>query len=305
MTEAPRIAVVGGGISGIAAALRLAEKAPAARLTLLESAPRLGGVLDSAHQDGCLVERSADMFTTKAPWALELCRETGYEDQLIQANPEHRRAFLVRKGKLVPVPEGLALLKPVKLTKMVFSPLLSLRGKLRLLGEYWVPAKRDSADESLASFARRRLGKEMYERIVQPLIGGIYTADPEKLSMLATMPQFPKMEQEHGGLIRAARRDSDVSDQLASGARYDQFVTPRQGFRHLIDHLAARLPEGAVRTGAVVRSARREGPTWRLTIDGRPPLQFEALLIATPAHVTARILGEQDQQLAGELSGIP
>ena len=305
MIDAPRIVVVGGGLSGIAAALRIAREAPHIDLVLLEAGPQLGGVLDTAERDGCLVERGPDMFTIKAPWALELCRETGYEDQLIQARPEHRRAFLVHKGRLTPVPEGLALLKPVKLAKMVFSPLLSLRGKLRLLAERWVPARQDQRDESLASFARRRLGREVYERIVQPLIGGIYTADPEQLSMLATMPQFLDMERTHGSLIRAARRDSDASDQLASGARYDQFVTPKHGFRHFVDHLAGLLPAGVVQTEAAVQSACRDADGWQLTLANGSSMACDALLIATPAHIASKIIQDQDHELAAQLADIP
>lgn len=303
MSEPPRIVVVGGGISGMAAALRLAEGSVS--VTLLESGPRLGGVLDTVERDGCLVEQSADMFTTKAPWALELCRETGYEDQLIQPQPDNRRALLVHRGRLTPVPEGLALLKPVHLGKLLRSPVLSYPGKLRVWAERWVPARGNAEDESLAEFARRRMGREFYERIAQPLIGGIYTADPQRLSMRATMPQFLEMERKYGSLIRAAKAEAEPSDLVASGARYDQFVAPRHGFRHLIDHLGARLPQDSIRTGAAVESVRRDQDQWRISLGTGESLPCDGVLLATPSHVSAELLRSQDEKLAGELAEIP
>ncbi|MCA9176986.1 MAG: protoporphyrinogen oxidase [Planctomycetales bacterium] len=305
------LVTVGGGITGLSAALRMQSEAPGQTQLVLESSDRCGGVLDTIYRDGYLIERAADMFTTKLPWAKQLCEETGYDD-LITVNPEHRRAFLIRNGKLTPVPEGFSLLKPVKLGKMLFAPLLSVAGKCRLLYERFVPARMDESDESLASFAQRRLGREVYERLVQPLIGGIYTADPTKLSMLATLPQFPAMERQYGSLIRAAMKDSDESEKLASGARYDHFVTPRQGFRHFIDHLVSKLPAGTIRTGAKVAAIAREDnagddgeANWRIELEGGEAIHARRLLLTTPAHATAELVRPLDGELADELAGIP
>ena len=306
-SESQRITIIGGGITGIAAALRLSEIAPDKDLLLLEAADRLGGVLDTDYRDGYLVERAADMFTMKLPWARELSEAVGYSD-LMQPNVDNRRAYLIRRGKLTPVPEGFSLLKPVKLSKMMVSPLLSVRGKLRLLYERFVPMRKEATDESLASFAQRRLGREVYERIVQPLIGGIYTADPHKLSMQATLPQFPAMEREHGSLIRAALRDSDTSEQLASGARYDQFVTPRKGFRHWIDHLVEHLPEHCVRTGAKVASIEpavdSETSRWTIHLASGESIPSDSVLMASPAHVSAGLVASFDSQLSEDLKSI-
>ena len=173
-----RFAVIGGGISGLAAAHRLRELAPADEVFLFEKSDRLGGVVRTQEQDGFLIEHGADMFTTREPWGLGLCRRIGFDGELINTNTRYARAFVVRRGRLYPVPEGFTLMTPGRMWPIAKTPLLSIAGKLRMAAEYFVPPRRDTEDESLAEFVTRRLGREAFERLVQPLIGGIYTADP-------------------------------------------------------------------------------------------------------------------------------
>ena len=198
-----RVAVVGGGISGLSAAHRLHELAPELQVLLFEAAPRLGGVLETVRQDGFLIERGADNFITNVPWGIDLCRRLGLADQLLQTNHQHRHAFVVHRGRLRRIPEGFVIMAPSRIWPVVTTPILSPWGKLRMAWEYFVPKRQEEGDESLAAFVTRRFGRETYERLVQPLIGGIYTGDPEKLSVRATMPRFQDMERDHGSLIRA------------------------------------------------------------------------------------------------------
>ncbi|MEX2559887.1 MAG: protoporphyrinogen oxidase, partial [Pirellulales bacterium] len=200
-----RLAVIGGGITGLAAAHRLTELEAAATVTLFEAGGRVGGVLRTEEHEGYLLEHSADSFITSADWAVDLCRRIGFSDQLIPTNAAWRRAFIVRDGRLHAVPDGFSLLAASRLWPLLTTRLLSLRGKLRLVLEPFVPVRRSQSDESLASFARRRLGGEAFERLVQPLVAGIYTADAEQLSMAAALPRFVEMERRHGSLLRAAR----------------------------------------------------------------------------------------------------
>ena len=207
-----RIAVIGGGIAGLAAAHRILELDPGAEVALFEAGPRLGGSLHTEHRDGFLIEHGADSFITNLPFAVDLCRRVGVSDQLISTNSVGRRAFVVRRGRLRPVPEGFALMAPARIWPVVATPILSPMGKMRLAWEYFVPRRKSDSEESLGSFVRRRRGREGFDRLVQPLVAGIYTADPEMLSLAATLPRFIDMEQTHGSLIRAALRERSAKN---------------------------------------------------------------------------------------------
>ena len=304
------VAVVGGGITGLAAAHRLCELDPTLQVRLLEAAPRLGGVIETAESSGFLNEHSADSFITNVPWALDLCRRVGLGDELLETNAGHRQAFVVRAGKLHKVPPGFLLMAPSQMWPILTTPLLSLRGKLRLLAEFFIPAKRDVTDESLGSFVRRRLGSEAFDRLVQPLIGGIYTADPEKLSLRATMPRFLDMERDAGSLIRGTLRDAAGRRAAgsSSGARYSLFATPRHGLGSLVEAIARRLPPDSVQLGTSVEQIERSESRWRLGLkrsDGQATAEtFDAVIVATPAYRAATLLQGVDADLAADLSEI-
>ncbi len=303
------VAVIGGGITGLAAAHRLGELDPAIQLTLLEAGSRLGGVLETERRDGFLVEQSADNFITNVPWATELCRRLGMADQLQPTREANRRAFVVRRGRLVPIPAGFVIMAPSRIGSLLTTPLLSPLGKLRLLAEPFVPVRPGGNDESLAAFATRRLGRETYQRLVQPLVGGIYTADPEKLSMEAALPRFREMEVAHGSLLRAARREARAERQgsAGAGARYGMFLAPRGGMSSLVEALAARLPAPSVRLQTRVHHvARHSDGGWSLQVGGETsgPLVVDGVIVALPAQRTAALLVDLDAELAGELGGI-
>ncbi|MEN1678744.1 MAG: protoporphyrinogen oxidase [Planctomycetota bacterium] len=315
-SEAPlRVAVIGGGLTGLAATLRLAERLPAAELTLFESSNRVGGVLETVERDGFLIERSADNFLTKEPWALDFCRQLGLEDELLPTNEERRRALVVRAGRVVPAPEAFVLMAPKRLGPLMRSPVLSPWGKLRLACEPLVPRRNGSAastvDESVASFARRRLGREAFERLVQPLLAGIYTADPERLSMAATMPQFVEQERTHGSLLRASLAEQKRQRQAQredpshreSGARYGLFRAPKRGMQQLIDSAERALPGGCVRFGQRVQSVRREQGKW-IVDTGEESSGYDAAIVTTPAHAAAGLLKEASGDLERELAAI-
>lgn len=305
------VAVIGGGITGLAAAHRLRELAPDAKVELIEASERLGGVLLSERRDGFLIEHSADNFITNVPWGLDLCRRLGIEADLLPTRSTDRRALVVHRGKVYPVPESFVLLAPQKLWPIVTTPILSWRGKLRLLAEYFVPRRRESGDESLAAFARRRLGDEVFERLVQPLVGGIYTADSTKLSLAATMPRFLEMERRHGSLIRAAFRDrasKNEHEHAASGARYGMFVAPRGGMSQLVDALAARLPCESVHLSAPVESITpRAGGGFSVRCGGEHSGErsFDAVIVTLNAPVAANVLEPLSAPLADDLRKIP
>jgi len=315
MTEAATatrgIVVIGGGIAGLAAAHRVLELSAArgecVPLILVEAGPRLGGTIASERIDGFLVESGADSFLTEKPWALDLCRRLGIEHQLIGTRDDQRRTFVVHAGRLHPLPEGFLLLAPTRLWPLAASRLFSWRGKLRMACDLVLPRGASATgDESLASFVTRRLGREALERVAQPLAGGIYTADPVRLSLAATMPRFLEMERRHRSLILAMRRAARASAARGSGARWSLFVSFAEGMQTLVGALAQRLPEGSVRLGA---RALALGPGsaggWRVALEGGAVLEAARVLVATPAFAAADLLRSLDATLAAELAAIP
>jgi protoporphyrinogen/coproporphyrinogen III oxidase len=308
--EERRIAVIGGGISGLAAAHRLWELAPAWQTRLFEAGPRLGGVLSTLNRDGFQVERSADNFITTSPWGLDLCRRLGLTDQLVQTNSALRSTFVVRRGRLCRLPDGFMMMAPTRLWPMVVTPILSPLGKLRAAMEYFIPPRRDEADESMGQFVRRRLGRETFDRLVEPLISAVYAADMEKLSVKATLSRFRDMERQHGSLIRAMRQQMKQrpNGKAESGARYSLFVTLSTGLGTLVEAIASRLPAESIRLNAPIERIERSGEVWRLWPAGASGswgyLDYDALIVATPAHAAGKLLAPIDAEMASELAQI-
>ena len=329
MSPTPRrVAVIGGGVAGLAAAHRLVELDPRCELTLFEAGQRLGGVLSTVHEDGFQVEQSADNFITTVPWGVNLCKRLGLGDQLIGTNPAYRRTFVVRRGRLHRLPDGFLMMAPTRLWPLALTPILSPLGKLRAAMEYFIPPRSDDADESMAHFVRRRLGREAFDRLVEPLVSAVYAADLDKLSVLATLSRFREMERDSGSLIRAMRRQMKNRPQSSSesGARYSMFVTLRDGLSSLVEAIASRLPPGAVRLNTRVASIERRDNEWRVSTEGErgtgdggrglhtsslppsalrlPPSAFDALILATPSPVSATLLQPLDAALAADLASI-
>jgi oxygen-dependent protoporphyrinogen oxidase len=313
-----RVAVIGGGLSGLSAAFRLTELARergrSVEVTLFEVSDRLGGVIETVRRDGYLIERGADSFLTSKPAAVRLCERLGIGGELIPTDERYRGALVLRGGKPLPVPEGFNLMSPAKVWPVLASRVLSPAGKLRLFAEAFVPAKADAGDESLGSFVRRRFGQEAFERLVQPLVGGIYTADPEKLSLAATLPRFPEMERHYGSLVRATlrnRRAMSEGEANASGARYGLFAGLREGMEQLFNALRERVRKQAnVVTGAAVTRVWRDGEGWRVEAAGPPAggpaaSTFDGVVLALPAYRAAAVLSGFDDDFAGQLRGIP
>ena len=313
-----RVVVVGGGISGLAAAHRLVERnvqinAPL-DIQLLEAGPRLGGTIHTYHQDGFLLEGGPDSFISEKPEAVELVKRIGLTAHLIETSEAHRRSFIVRQGRLRPVPEGFQLLAPSRFWPFITSDIFSWSGKARMALDLFLPRRREangSDDESLAQFVRRRLGREALERMAQPMVGGIYTADPERLSLRATMPRFLEMERMHRSLIQAMwkqrRRQGVNQARGTSGARYSLFLSFDHGMQVLVDHLAARLPGNTVRLKTKVEAVSydRAAKHWNVRDNTGQTIQADAICIALPAYAAAKLLRDTDTQLAADLDAIP
>lgn len=292
-----RLAIVGAGISGLAAAHRAAELARERslplELTVLESRDRPGGNIVTERHDGFLLEGGPDSFVSEKPWALVLCRRLGLEERLVRTDDRFRKTWVWFRGRLHPLPEGFQLLAPTRLVPFAGSGLFSWPGKLRMALDLVLPRGGGALDrdESLGSFVTRRLGAEALERVAQPLVAGIYTADPHDLSLAATMPRFLDLERRERSVIlamlRAQRRAPHTG---TSGARWSLFVTLRDGMGELVDALVARLPTGALRLGQPVQALDRAGAGWRLSVAGGESIEADAVLVTAEAHGAARLL---------------
>ena len=311
-----KIAVIGGGISGLSAAWYL-QRQERYEVHLFERSSRLGGVIETLYDGPYLIEKGADNFATLIPDALELSRELGLDDSLLTPNENHRLARVVYRGKLYPIPAGFSLMQPTRLDAILATRVLSWPGKIRLLAEYFVPGRKSSEDESLQDFAIRRLGREAFERLVEPIVGGIFTARADRLSMQAAMPQFVAMEKQHGGLIRAflktqrktspSRSEGELGSEAsrrASGARYDQFRAPRAGMQWWIDGIARRLDRVTFHRDCEIVRLEPRGSDWLLVDALGDEHVADGVLLTTPAPISAKLVDSFAREAAEDLQRI-
>ena len=306
--------VVGGGIAGLTTCYRLvtesAKRGIPFDVRLLEAENRVGGAIHTSKQDGYVIEHGPDVFISTKPWAKALCEELGIADQFQGTNQEERRSFVLRKGRLHPVPDGFYLMAPASFWPFVRTPIFSWPGKLRMGLDWVIPRRRGDEDESLEGFITRRLGKEAFTRIAQPMIGGIYTADGKDLSLKATMPQFLEMEKKHRSIIKALvarKKESQGGASGTSGARYSLFLSFKDGMQTLTDTLAARLPDGCLQLGTQVSSLNYHSheEKWDVHLANGEQMESDLVCLALPAHRTADLVRTVSPVLSASLASIP
>jgi oxygen-dependent protoporphyrinogen oxidase len=304
-----KVIVVGGGISGLATAWLLRRRAEEAGLELdvllLEKGPRTGGKIWSSREEGFLCESGPNGFLDNKPQTLELCRALGADGELLRSNDNARKRFIYSAGRLNQLPEnGPAFLK---------SPLISWPGKLRLAMEPFIPKYRGTEDETLAAFGRRRLGDEALRKLIAPMVSGIFAGDPETMSLVSCFPRIAELEAEYGGLVKAMirlakkkKREIAEGKAVASAAGPGGVLTSfRDGIQTVTDILAAAMGGEAVRTGQDVLCVRQgSGAPWRVST-AAADLEADAVVLATPAHTTTRLVAELDPALAAVLGQIP
>ena len=311
------VAIVGGGIAGLTTAYVLQARAVADGLpltcTVVESERRWGGKISTHSVDGFVIEAGPDSFLSTKPWALNLCRELGLGDQVVNTNASQEKAFVYSRGRLRRLPEGLVLIVPTKLGPFLRSGLLSVPGTIRMALDVFIKRHEQTGDESLGSFFRRRLGREAFERLVEPLMAGIYAGDADRMSLRATFPRFLELEQKHGSLIKgvlAAQREAGSAAPRPGNAP-TAFVTLEGGLTTMIEALRSRLEA----TGGELRSAQRvvsirpparpSAGTYQLFLEGGPPLSADAVVLATPAFVTGDLVRPLSWDAAALLLAVP
>lgn len=306
------VVIIGGGISGLAAAEHLSREEPQLRLTLLEASPRLGGHIRTERRDGFVMETGPDVLLAAKPAAIELAKRVGLDSRVIGTSASARGSYILTTRGLLRMPEGMTGLVPSRARPFITTPLLSPIDKLRVGLEYFIPARRGEADESVESFVVRRLGRGMYERFAEPLLSGISAGDGARLSMATMFPQLRSLEREHGGLIRgmiASRRAS--ADRAPSGGPSSPFVSFPGGLGELVDAIvrtiAKRDPAGErvrLRARSPVRVIRRDDEGFAIELVTGAVILADAVIVATPAHVATDVLQPLHPDLASLLGAI-
>lgn len=299
------VAVVGGGITGLAAALRLRARLGAERVILIEGDVRLGGKIRTERTDGFVIEAGPDSFLDTKPGGLALARELGVESRLLSTSPEHRESFIRKRGRLHPLPDGLSGLVPARISGLLTTPLLSPMGRVRAGLELLVPKRRDATDESIASFATRRFGREAYDWIIEPLLSGIYAGDGASMSLAATFPQLAVMEGRTRSLLLPMLLSRSRPAPATDGARSAGFVTFPNGMQELVDAAHSQLGGVNLLLGTTVTEIAHHPEGFTVTVANGDRIDTAAVVLATPAHTSARMVRNLDRRLADELAGIP
>ena len=309
-----RIVIIGAGIAGLSATYYLSKLARQGgqqlEIILLEKEGRLGGSLLTEQADGFLMEGGPDCFISEKPWALQLCRDLGLEQEVIGTNQQLRRTFILLKGRLHEIPEGFMLLAPTSLWPFIKSSLFSLPGKARMGLDLILPRKKSDREESLAAFVLRRLGREALERIAEPLVAGIHAGDPETMSLKNTFPRFIDLEQGHRSIIWGMyQRKKQFALQQS---RYTMFLTLKQGMEGMSSALKKALPTGIISLGQEVIAIEKmtakpsQKARYRLQRRGKKKaMEADAVILATPAFVTAKLLRSITADICQLLATIP
>jgi oxygen-dependent protoporphyrinogen oxidase len=309
-----KVIVIGGGIAGLSAGYYLQKKACQDRmeldLSVLEAGPAWGGKITTDRHDGFVIEGGPDTFLATKPAGVALCRELGLEERLHGTNPNQRNTYVLHQGQLEPLPDGLTMMIPTRFGPMIRTGLLSWSAKARMGLDFFLPPQPLNGDESLGAFLSRRLGRDAYERLIEPLMSGIYAGDGDKLSLQSTFPYLRDLELEYGGLVKGAlamRRKRAQSGRAKRKGSRSIFLTPRSGLAEIIEALVGYLTDAGahLRTQAAVKRVAEFDRGYRIELESGEVLQADGLILATPAYVSGELLSGIDPQLGQNLQDIP
>jgi protoporphyrinogen/coproporphyrinogen III oxidase len=311
-----RIAIIGGGVSGLSAAYALQKqvnKGTELGYVLFEAGPRFGGVIHTERVNDFLIEAGPDSFLTEKPWAAELCRELGLGDQLIASNDAERRTYILLKGQLVPIPDGLMFMVPTDLAATFLSPLFSWRTKVRMIREWFYRASPDVPESTVAEFVERHYGREMVERVADPMLAGIYGGGADELSASSVLARFVEIEAKQGSLGRAmvaGRKLQSLSAEQSSAGQpraavptRSLFASLKNGMQTMTDAMLGQIPEHARRLNTLIEALMPESGKWLVVGSGRTE-EFDGVIVATPAHTAAELLRDYVPQVSSELDQI-
>jgi oxygen-dependent protoporphyrinogen oxidase len=299
----PRVVIIGSGLSGLSLAYRLQQAASPVEILLLEKDDRPGGKIHTESRDGFRVEWGPNGFLDTKPSTVTLCRDLGLGDRLVAAREAARKnRYLLLHGRLQRLPDSFL--------SFLRSPLLSWRGKWRLLTERFRAPRRDSGDESIDAFARRRAGDEVADVLADAIVTGIHAGDPKLLSLRSSFPRLAELEAQYGSVMKgftaaAKQRRAQAKARGEVYQRPGQMWSFREGLQALIDGLRSALRQPPLLGVAVRRIEREEGhPGWMVLGEGQERWRADVVVLACPAYEQAAILADLDAELAERVNGI-
>jgi len=308
-----KIVIIGGGIAGLSAAYyavkKFKEQGLPVHITLIESDSRWGGKITTdrtTFDDGqFIIEGGPDTFLATKPYATALCKELGLGERLHGTNPNQKNTYVLHRNKLEPLPDGLAMMIPTNVQAILKSHLVSWFGKARMGFDFVQPAKSLNGDESLGAFVSRRLGREAYENLIEPLMSGIYAGDGDQLSLASTFPYLRDLEIKYGSLARGALQMRAQSNGKAMQGSRSAFLTPTTGLAEIVEKLVESL-KSKVDLRLNTRVTRITRPsTWKVELEDGSTLEADSVILATPAFVSATLLASSAPTLASDLQSIP
>lgn len=305
-----RLVVIGGGIAGLSAAY-YASRAPGVQVTLLESSDRWGGKIttDRVAFDGgqFIIEGGPDTFLATKPWGVALCKELGLSDRLHGTNPHKKNTYVLNRNRLLPLPDGLAMMIPTNVQAILRSRLVSWFGKARMGLDFLLPPKSLNGDESLGTFVSRRLGREAYENLIEPLMSGIYAGDGDQLSLASTFPYLRDLELKYGSLARGALKMRAQSKGKSVPGSRSAFLTPTTGLAEIVEKLIDHLASNSVDLRLHTKASRITNykSLYRVELDSGETLEADSIILATPAFVSGTLLTSLDPSLGADLQSIP
>lgn len=314
--EDSSLVVIGGGIAGLSAAYYAQKKAAALgralTISVLERESYWGGKILTDRVGGFVIEAGPDTFLATKPWGVALCRELGLGGRLHGTNPSQRSTYVLHRGRLQPLPDGLAMMVPTQFGPIIRTRLLSWQQKARMGLDFVLPAAAANGDESLGAFVSRRLGRAAYERLIEPLMSGIYAGDGDLLSLQATFPFLRDLELQHGGLVKGVlamrRKMAGAANARHTPTGRSAFLTPTTGLAEIVEALVSRLEQGgaSLRLGSGVcnLAPNPERPGYRLLLDNGQALHAASVILAAPAYAAGGMLAGIDPGLADELQRI-
>jgi oxygen-dependent protoporphyrinogen oxidase len=288
MNEQKKVAIIGGGITGLTTAFYLQklakEKEVDVSFTLIEASQQLGGKIATERRNGYTIERGPDSFLERKVSAGQLAKDVGLGDRLV--NNATGTAFVLVNNKLHPMPEGAVMGVPTKITPFITTGLFTPLGKLRAAADLVLPKNGQNGDQSLGHFFRRRLGSEVVENLIEPLLSGIYAGDIDQLSLQATFPQFQQIEEKHRSLILGMKSTTPASNKKKKG----MFQTIDTGLSSLVEAVQQHLPQGSVRLRDGVTSIKKYNEAYKIHTASGKEIEADYVVLTTPHKISSSIL---------------